>query len=176
MKTTTRWNPKECYNLNIHSVSPGFYISFARVDSLFCPLVTAWEWGGWHMLSLSCLLCAGLDPELSDKKWRKGRSCCACERLRGRNTPRARSSSFAAHKHRGQVRLRSFHRKRRFEEGRACGFVFLVVSDPSLHLETTNWFLTTPCFSGLLPGQVWLKYLVMAENTPWLLWQQLIYK
>ena len=36
--------------------------------------------------------------ELSDKKWTKRRSFWACERLRRRNTPRARSSSFTVRK------------------------------------------------------------------------------
>ena len=79
----------------------------------------------------------------------------------------------SANVQRDQVRLRSFRRKGRFEEGRACGFVFWLFL---LHLGTTSWFLITPCFSGLSPAQVWLKYLVTAGSTPWLLWQQLIYK
>jgi len=148
----------------------------------FPHLVTAWELGGLtSVVTVMFVVRMSRSQRLqASSATRSGRRGGVSERasdwggeIRGLREVRL---SLPVNVQRNQVRLRSFHQKCRFEEGRACGFVFLVVYDPSLHLGTMSWFLTSPCFSGLSPGQVWLKYLVTAGNTPWLLWQQLIYK
>jgi len=169
----------------VHRCSKLIPVSKSRLPGWirpFYPLVMAWELGGLaSVVTVIFAVRMSRSQRLqASSATRSGRRGGVSERASdwGGEIRRVREVrlSLPANVQRDQVRLRSFRRKCRFEEGRACGFVFLIVSDPSLHLGTSSWFLTTPCFSGLSLGQVWLKYLVTAGNTPWLLWQQLIYK
>jgi len=143
----------------------------------FVPLAAAWELGGLaRVVTVMFVVRMSRSQRLqASSATRSGRRGGVSERASDWGDEIRRVTevrlSLPSNAQRDQVRLRSFHRKGRFEEGRACGFVFWLFSDPALHLGTTSWFFTTPCFSGLSPGQVWLKYLVTAGNTPWLLWQ-----